>query len=102
LTPWAPPNKKIKLDSTETEKEAWRWVQHGGSFLSIKDKASIVNGEQLNDEHVNFAQQLLKAQIPSLLYTFVALYETVITREQASGSNNPFPWKLLDCRVIDE
>lgn len=65
-TPQAPPNKKIKLGSTENGKEPQRWVQHGGIFLSTEDKASIVNGELLNDEQVNFAQQLLKAQFPCL------------------------------------
>ena len=37
-----------------------------GISLSTKDKESIVNGEERNDEHVNLAQQLLKAQFPSL------------------------------------
>ena len=51
-----PSNKKIKLDSTVMETEEQQgWVQCGGIFLSITDKESIANGEQLNDEHVNFA-----------------------------------------------
>ena len=64
MTPRAPPNTKRKLGSAETRKEPQRWVQHGGIFLSTKDKASIVNGDKLNDKHVDFAQQLLKAQFP--------------------------------------
>ena len=34
--------------------------------MTIKDKTSITEGEMLNDEHVKFAQQLLKGQLSSL------------------------------------
>ena len=61
VTPQAPPTKKRKLGSAGTEGEPQRWVQHGDIL-----KAGIVSGQQLNDEHVNFAQKLLKARFPCL------------------------------------
>ena len=62
----APPTKKRKLGSAGTEGEPHRWVQHGDILLSTEDKAGIISGQQLNDEHINFAQKLLKAQFPCL------------------------------------
>ena len=61
VTPQAPPTKKRKLGSAGTEGESQRWVQHGDIL-----KAGIVSGQQLNDEHINFAQKLLKARFPCL------------------------------------
>ena len=61
-----PASKKRKLSSVEMEKEEPQsWIRHGGIILSNHDKANITRGEKLNDEHVNFAQQLLKAQFTS-------------------------------------
>ena len=66
-TQLSPPDKKRKLEpSTARMEEPQRWVQHEGIVLTIRDKKSILEGEMLNDEHVNFAQQLLKAQFSSL------------------------------------
>ena len=66
-TQLSPPDKKRKLEpSTARMEEPQRWVQHEGIVLTTRDKKSIQEGEMLNDEHVNFAQQLLKAQFSSL------------------------------------
>ena len=65
ITSQDPPTKKRKLGSAGME-EPQRWVQHGDILLNTEDKAGFISGQQLNDEHINFAQKLLKAQFPCL------------------------------------
>ena len=67
--PKSPPCKKIKTEPLSPKKAVdtanqsdtnKTWVQLGGIVLSNRDKAIIIDGEQLNDKHVDFAQLLLK------------------------------------------
>lgn len=67
LAPYTYATSTATRDSPSTEKmeEPQRRV-HEGIVLTTKDKTSILKGEMLNDEHVSFAQQLLKVQLSSL------------------------------------
>ena len=57
--------KSKDIDKVKKLPEPQSWAQHGGIILSTQDKANITRGEKLNDKHVNFAQQLVKAEFTS-------------------------------------
>lgn len=42
------------------------WVQFNGIVLSQLDKNQLYNGRWLNDQHINYAQSLLKIQFPHI------------------------------------
>ena len=51
------PNKKLK---TEKDEDSWLLT------LSQFDKKALCDGKRLNDNHINFAQGLLRKQFPSI------------------------------------
>ena len=94
VTSQAPPTKKRKLGSAGTEEEPQRWVQHGDILLSTEDKAGIISGQQLNDEHINFAQKLLKAQFPCLN----GLHSTLLQSHKQSLPESERVVQIVHCR----
>ncbi len=59
IEPQSLPNKTLKLASLNSEVSGAKstWAQLGGIVLSSEDKATIIDGDKLNDKHINFAQQ---------------------------------------------
>lgn len=55
------PNKRRRLDF---EDPSTVWVKYGNITLTIRDKLTISNGEELDDNHINFAQGLISKQFP--------------------------------------
>ncbi len=80
IKPQSPPNKKIKIEPQSLPNKTFKlaslnsevsgakstWAQLGGIVLSSEDKATIIDGDKLNDKHINFAQQMLKKQFLNL------------------------------------
>ena len=72
-----PPAKKSKIEQQtgnhNPDLDAV-WVRFNGYLLTERDKGILTSGGQLNDNHINFAQQLLLHQFPStegLQYTIL-------------------------------
>ena len=42
------------------------WVTCEDNTLSVVDKSSLRNGDDLNDKHINFGQYLIKRQFPNI------------------------------------
>jgi len=68
-----PPKKIFKLsDSTSMSSrtifhdngEADIWVRCHRGVLSFNDKATLQNGDELSDKHIQFVQKLIKEQFP--------------------------------------
>lgn len=66
--------KKLKVDvdadklttcSTTVPAENGLWVSCGNYSLSINDKNSLTQGNNLSDKHINFAQNLIKEHHPT-------------------------------------
>ena len=65
---WKQSDAPAELPSTSDHKDSTpeltskEWVQLAGIVLTSSDKQRILDGEKLNDLHINMAQGLLKRQ----------------------------------------
>lgn len=67
IEPQSPPSKQIKIEPHSVDsKVSSTWAQLGGIVLSSEDRATIIDGDKLNDKHINFAHQMLKKQFLNL------------------------------------
>ena len=53
-------------DGTFTSLLSSHWLSHAGLILTDQDRNIIVEGDFLNNKHINFAQTILKRQFPNL------------------------------------
>ena len=53
-------------DGAFTSPLSSHWLSHAGLILTDQDHNIIVEGDLLNDKHINFAQTILKRQFPNL------------------------------------
>ena len=58
--PESPKKKKIRSE------ECIVWVRLEGLILNTEDRSAIIAGDELNDKHIDFFQQLLKLKFPCL------------------------------------
>ena len=69
-----PPNKRKKINSDIIEVDKLvlldtspsRWLSLKGIDLTEMDKTRITSGRELSDNHINFAQEILKIQFPHI------------------------------------
>ena len=69
-----PPNKRKKTSSDIIEVDKLvlldtspnRWLSLKGIDLTEMDKTRITSGRELSDNHINFAQEILKIQFPHI------------------------------------
>ncbi len=54
---------KMDID-IDIESDQLVWVKYGSCSLSLSDKKSLKDGNDLNDMHINFGQNLIKKTIP--------------------------------------
>ena len=59
-SPTKQPNKKRRIEQGDSE----CWVQLNRIVLSQSDRDHVHDGRWLNDKHINYAQSLLKKQLP--------------------------------------
>ncbi len=73
LTDEVQPSKRIKIEhsveghnGTEAEADTSEWLRCAGAFLTNYDRKVLATGQKLTDQHINFAQALLRLQFPTL------------------------------------
>lgn len=73
------------------------WIRFSNIKLVIEDKAILLEGQQLHDNHINFAQALIKAKFS----TFAGLASTQVVRKPrfAVGCWVPNYVQILHCQV---
>ena len=71
-------NKKVKIedssqndgddgdDNDNKDAEEEEWLSFQNILLTNSDRLVLMSGSELNDKHINFAQELLRKQFPSL------------------------------------
>ena len=69
--PVKPPKKinvcsEIDGDDDLFDKSEGVWLKFDGVCLTEKDKQELVNGNKLNDTHINYAQRELHRQLPNV------------------------------------
>ena len=82
------------------------WLQLDGNTLSQFDKNELCEGKQLNDNHINYAQALLKKQFPSLEGLQLTLLQNKRPKKKVarglqvihSRNNHWIVASTLDCR----
>lgn len=79
------PSKKIKLEDngkkdciSEADLTEWLFLNSSMIKLYMNDKCTILEGRQLNDRHMTFAQNLLKCQFPNIQGLTCTLMQTQI------------------------
>ncbi len=70
------PDKKVKVDETiisdgdngdsESDEDEDEWIYLRGIRLTNSDKLTITKGLELDDKHIDFSQELLHQQFPSM------------------------------------
>ena len=65
------PNKKVRLNSIDVDQvvethSPMQWRVYENVVLFEEDKLLLLNGAPLTDNHVNFAQAILKTQFTHL------------------------------------
>ena len=99
-------SKKIKLEETRTETEqsidleevvapvnfAKPWLTYDQQVLTLVDKALIVSGDELTDEHINFAQAVLKQQ-----HGISGLWSSLLLSTMRSPVTTP-ALQIMHCR----
>jgi Ulp1 family protease len=63
VIPEQPKEKKQRIEEASISEI---WIQCSGIILSQSDRNDLCDGEWLNDNHVNFAQSILKRQFPHI------------------------------------
>ncbi len=83
--PCEPPNsKKPKVDLSDdtsdsgTDPGEQTWMKIPGCFITLSDKATLVNLEKLNDRHINFSQRLLLNQFPDTEGLVCTLFQSKV------------------------
>ena len=66
-----------------------------GQTLLVCDIEALCNGEKLNDKHINFAQELLKAQFPSVEGLSCTLFQS---KSHASSEKILSGIQIVHCR----
>ena len=51
---------KMDIDLDRPESDQLVWVKYGSLSLTLSDKKSLKDGNDLNDMHINFGQNLIK------------------------------------------
>ena len=59
-------NTAESVTESQPETESSKWIKCGNIQLCKKDKIALYSGKELNDQHINAAQLLLKQQFPHL------------------------------------
>ena len=89
--------RKISVGGSEDTRE---WVQCGGIILTNQDKQILFAGQKLTDQHINYAQSLLRLQFPKLNGLQSTLYQSRSEGFKTTTDSlqiNPFSWRPLDC-----
>lgn len=99
-----PPEKKLKLESAANIKEEppdmdivqidhsqseQVWLHRGRYVLTILEKEMILQGDQLNDQIINVAQQLLHKQFPHIVGLQLTLRQS-----KKQSKVTPNQWQL--------
>ena len=86
------PSTSDRKDSTpELTKE---WVQLAGIVLTSSDKQHILDGEKLNDRHINMAQGLLKQQFSEI----TGLKSTLLQAKKQRKEDDKLKIQIVHCR----
>ena len=85
------PQKKYKQegdnDVTVVTSANETWLQAGSHKLTLYDKMTLMNENELSDHHINFAQYLLLNQFPSIKgFRLTLLQEKPLTAKLPTGS----------------
>ena len=78
------PSKRRKIEDdcvkekecNKAEADTREWVQCGGNILTNYDRKILATGQKLTDQHINFAQTLLRSQFPKLNGLQSTLYQS--------------------------
>ena len=77
------PNKRRRTEKDSTERhnseaeaDVSVWVQCGGVVLTNDDRRILATGQKLTDQHINYAQTLLRLQFPNLNGLQSTLYQS--------------------------
>ena len=85
-------------------KITYAWVTCQDSTLSVEDKNSLRKGDDLNDKHINFGQNLIKRQFPNIhglkstltitkrVYNYMYVHGLGVPRSLRSGDSH---WQPL-------
>lgn len=70
-SPVPPASKRARIEDSTIIKGSMpasdsKWLKIGRAWLEIEDKTILLQGNYLNDRHINYAQALLKEQFPKL------------------------------------
>ncbi len=88
LKPNDPPaSKKRKL--TETEQPTKPWVQLDAFALQYTDREAIMNGDKLNDLHINYAQKVLQQQFPGITGLQSTLHQQKLPSQRTASQKKP-------------
>ncbi len=69
------------------------WLRCDGAFLTNYDRKILVTGQKLTDQHINFAQALLRLQFPTLNGLQSTLYQS-----RTQGFKASVHAQVIDCR----
>ena len=83
-----PEKKRQKVDSSPVITSFDQvWLKVGSHKLSLHDQMMLMNGEDLSDRHINFAQYLLHTQFPAMQgLVLTLLQEKTIATKLPAGS----------------
>ena len=83
-----PEKKRQKVDSSPVITSFDQvWLKVGSHKLSLHDQMILMNGEDLNDHHINFAQYLLHTEFPAVQgLVLTLLQEKTIATKLPAGS----------------
>ena len=86
----ANPSKKQKMDTSSSCQSTGTWVCHDSYRLGFDEKLLIENGSMLTDQHVNFAQHLLKIKFPGEqgLQSTLLQHRMKLDYNKEAGSNS--------------
>ena len=76
--------RRIGEGSVEMSEDISEWVQCVGVILTDYDRKILATGEKLTDQHMNFAQTLLRLQFPELNGLQSTLYQSRSTALKAN------------------
>lgn len=106
-----PPEKKLKLESAANIKEEppdmdivqidhsqseQVWLHRGRYVLTILEKEMILQGDQLNDQIINVAQQLLHKQFPHIVGLQLTLRQS---KKQSKVTPNQWQLQIIHCKT---
>ena len=75
------------------------WLQFGKDTLDTRDRMCLVEGRELSDKHVNFAQGMIKSQFSGTGTSITGLYSTLVQQSSQnviSLSSNAI--QIIHCR----